>query len=88
MVDEYLHRQRPVDLEDAIGYINAERSQPGNGASDQLVHVVWFVNDLRVEDHLGLWLASSCQHKVFPIYILDPKLLSSLCSEHALAQLR
>ncbi|XP_071732695.1 uncharacterized protein [Rutidosis leptorrhynchoides] len=49
----------------------------GGGAA-----VVWYKNDLRVDDHLGLISASSSQHStVIPLYVFDHRILNNFTEE-------
>lgn len=64
-------------------YINTVRCSPANVKSSisnsiTTAAVVWYKNDLRVDDHLGLITASSSKHStVIPLYVFDHRILRS-----------
>lgn len=48
------------------------RAKGGNGEAA----VVWFKNDLRIDDHPGLIEAVEKHESVIPLYVFDPCILS------------
>ncbi|CAD7701138.1 unnamed protein product [Ostreobium quekettii] len=53
-----------------------EAVQPANGSSGCVL--VWFKNDLRLDDHPGLFEAASAGAAVVPFYCVDPKVAGQL----------
>ncbi|KAF3324987.1 Pheophytinase [Carex littledalei] len=63
----HVQRVRPVRLSKVV-----VRAKGGNGEAA----VVWFKNDLRIDDHPGLIEAVEKHESVIPLYVFDPCILS------------
>ncbi|XP_020091424.1 uncharacterized protein LOC109712329 isoform X2 [Ananas comosus] len=73
----YRHRRRHRKPLFSKAAVRAEaRREGGGGAAASGAAVVWFKNDLRVDDHPGLVAAAARHRIVVPLYVFDPRLLS------------